>query len=190
MTCCFGNHNTATLHSGKDGIWHPCGLNPRFRFNSYDSTGFFRAHCDGQHVVSDDEMSIFTCMFYLNTEFDGGATRFLKDTLMLHQTLDKPVIEDAVLASVNPEVGSCLLFYQPGLLHEGEQLRGGHKHILRSDVMFKRVEGSGREKTPQEVEAQQILFQAQHAEGQGDFATAQQLYKKAWRLDPKLEWCS
>merc|ERR1712232_498847 len=124
---------------GREGIWHPQGLNECVRFCRYNPGDFFRRHCDACFCRSEDEQSLFTCMFYLDGGLDGGATRFLRiggtapksDCYQLAQ-------DDEVLASVAPEPGLCILFFQPGLMHEGEDLHSGVKHILRTDMMFRR----------------------------------------------------
>eukprot|EP00656_Telonema_subtile_P046102 TRINITY_DN52444_c0_g1_i1.p1 TRINITY_DN52444_c0_g1~~TRINITY_DN52444_c0_g1_i1.p1 ORF type:complete len:285 (-),score=56.64 TRINITY_DN52444_c0_g1_i1:163-1017(-) len=171
---------------GKEGVWRPSRLNPRLRFCYYNEGGFFRAHCDGQYFEGSEDMSVYTCMFYLDDEFTGGATRFLADDLPIGAGISFDV-EDDVLATVHPAVGSCLLFYQPGLLHEGQELTGGVKHILRSDVIFRRDEGSGIPLTAKQQQARECLQQAQDFEANKQFEQAIPLYKRAFRLDPELE---
>merc|ERR1712129_546900 len=63
--------------------------------------------------------------------------------------MGKLAADDQVLASLQPEAALCLLFFQPGLLHEGEDVKEGSKHILRTDVMFRRDPGTGPTRTPQ-----------------------------------------
>lgn len=60
---------------GKD--WKLVGLNPHYRFCKYDRGGVFKRHLDG-NVVHDRlrHRSWYTCMLYLNSIRDGGATRF------------------------------------------------------------------------------------------------------------------
>lgn len=102
------------------------------------------------------------------------------------------VPDEAVLASVKPEAGSCLLFYAPGILHDGQCVRGQpgtKKHILRTDVMYERVPGTQVQLTPTQVEAREVLKLAGAAEESKDFDTARLMYKRAFRLDPDLEWC-
>lgn len=173
---------------GRGGVWRPVGLNECLRFCRYSPGGFFRAHCDASFRRSEEEMSLFTCMFYLDGGLEGGATRFLKfDRTLSPEASLLPAAEDDVVATVQPEPGLCLLFFQPGLLHEGEDLKQGVKHILRTDVMFRRDPGSGPQRTPQEEEAWSLAQQAQAAEAAGECDRACQLYRRAFKLDPKLE---
>lgn len=176
------------LDYGYGGVWRPTGLNECLRFCRYNSGGFFRAHCDATFRRSEDEMSLFTCMFYLDGDFEGGATRFLKiNATLTEKTYLQLAADDQVLASIAPEPGLCLLFFQPGLLHEGEDLLKGSKHILRTDVMFRRDAGSGPQRTPQEQEAWDLACEATAEEAAGHCDRACQLYRRAFKLDPKLE---
>lgn len=176
------------LGYGEEGIWRPVGLNECFRFCRYKSGGFFRAHCDGRFRRSEDEQSLFTCMFYLDGQHDGGATRFLRiDGCLTEDTYLQPAAGDQLLASVPPEAGSCILFFQPGLLHEGEDLRAGEKHILRTDVMFRRDADTRPRFTPEQAEARSLLRQAEEAEAACECDRAVSLYRRAFRLDPRLE---
>jgi hypothetical protein len=176
------------LGYGKGGVWRPFGLNECLRFCRYSPGGFFRAHCDASFRRSEEEMSLFTCMFYLDGSLEGGATRFLEfDSSLNQETSLLPAADDQVVAKVQPEPGLCLLFFQTGLLHEGEDLKQGVKHILRTDVMFRREPGTGPQRTPQEEEAWSLAQQAETAEAAGECQRACELYRRAFKLDRKLE---
>lgn len=176
------------LGYGKGGLWRPTGLNECLRFCRYTPGGFFRPHCDGCFQRSEEERSLFTCMFYLDGGMEGGSTRFLRpDSQLTQENYLKQADDRLVLASIQPEPGLCLLFFQPGLLHEGEELRQGVKHLLRTDVMFHREPGTGLQRTPQEEEAWRLLQAAQAAEAASECDAAWKLYRRAFKLDPKLE---
>jgi hypothetical protein len=175
---------------GKEGTWHPAGLNECLRFCKYNPGGFFRKHTDACFVRSEEEQSLFTCMFYLNGDFNGGATRFLRldgESNTDFESQFKLADGNDVLASVAPETGLCMLFFQPGLLHEGEDLRSGLKYILRTDMMFRRDPATKTQHTPQEEEAMALLHQAQAAEERGECNLACSLYRRAFKMDPNLE---
>jgi len=130
------------LDSGLEGVWSVKGLHEYLRFVKYPRGGFLAKHCDAMYEKSDDERSFFTFMLYLNGNLDGGSTRFLKighDAAINGSGPFEAAHGDEVVCTVNPEMGSCLIFFQPGLLHEGEELRSHEKYILRSDVMFQRI---------------------------------------------------
>jgi len=176
------------LGYGAEGIWRPESLNECLRFCRYDPGGFSRAHCDASFQRSEDEQSLFTCMFYLDGEMLGGATRFIR----LDHTIDygshlKPAADDQVLASITPEPGLCLLFFQQGLLHEGTDLLQGVKHILRTEVMCRRESATKPQRTPQQIEAMELLQQAKEAENKREFKLSASLYQQAFRLDSRLE---
>lgn len=175
---------------GKEGVWHPSGLNECLRFCKYNPGDFFRKHCDGCFVRSEDEQSLFTCMFYLNGGFDGGATRFLgpsSSDITDIASQFKLADDSEVLASVAPEPGMCMLFFQPGLLHEGEDLRSGLKYILRTDVMYRRDPATKVPRTMQQAKAMDLVQQAQAAEERRECDLACSLYRRAFKLDPNIE---
>lgn len=102
----------------RDGLWRPVGLNERLRFYRYTPGQVFRWHRDGAFVRSANERSTLTFLVYLDDDCDGGATEF----------------EDLV---VSPRRGTALVFSH-WLLHQGAVVTRGVKHVLRSDVMFRR----------------------------------------------------
>jgi len=127
-------------------------------------------------------------MFYPDGQHDGGATRFLRiDGCLTEDNYLRPAAEGQLLASVPPEPGSCILLFQPGLLHEGEDLRAGEKHILRTDVMFRRDADTRPRLTAEQAEARRLLRQAEEAEAACECDRAVSLYRRAFRLDPRLE---
>lgn len=175
---------------GHEGNWHPIGLNECLRFCRYDPGGFFRKHCDAPFRRSEDEMSLFTCMFYLNGDMEGGSTRFLDvDPEMSQENEFKLAKDHEVLASVKPEAGLCILFFQPGLMHEGEDLYGGTKYILRTDVMCRRAPNTKPELSSQKLEARALVRDAELAEERSECERARYLYRRAFKLDPELERC-
>jgi len=104
----------------------PLGLNERFRVYRYDPGEFFAPHRDGHYQRPNTaERSIYTVLLYLNDDFEGGATAFLRPR-----------------ARYLPKKGSALCFVHP-LVHEGQAVVSGRKLVLRTDVMY-RVDGLGR----------------------------------------------
>jgi prolyl 4-hydroxylase len=99
----------------------PVGLNERFRCYVYDPGQYFAPHYDGAYRRDDGDESLLTFMVYLNDDFTGGATTFLR-----------------LGFAATPRRGSALLF-QHHLLHEGSAVTAGHKYVLRSDVMYRRA---------------------------------------------------
>jgi predicted 2-oxoglutarate/Fe(II)-dependent dioxygenase YbiX len=106
------------VHHRRIGTWHPHGLNERFRFYRYTQGQYFKWHSDGPFVRSDEEVSIFTAMVYLNDDFEGGTTDFQFGP------------------SIVPQRGMLLLF-EHSLVHQGAPVRQGCKYVMRTDVMFR-----------------------------------------------------
>lgn len=101
-------------------------MNSRLRICKYNRNGIFAAHYD-THVFHDGLRSIYTVMAYLNDVPDGqgGATRFFSE------------IEPSSLPIyVKPKKGSVVIFNH-NIAHDGEELRGDEKYIMRSDIMVK-----------------------------------------------------
>lgn len=100
----------------------PVGANERFRGYRYEPGQRFAPHFDGSFRRDADEESQLTFMVYLDEGCEGGDTHFLDLDLR-----------------VTPRRGLALLF-QHRLLHAGTEVRAGVKHVLRSDVMYRRAD--------------------------------------------------
>lgn len=82
------------------------------------------------------ERSFYTLHLYLNEPDDnapegrlaGGATTFHSDDMETRM-------------DVMPKTGRVLIFQHRGLLHSGDDVTAGIKMTLRTDLMFKRVDG-------------------------------------------------
>ena len=48
-------------------------------YTSHRAGGHFSPHLDGPWVPHEDESSVFTVVVYLNSDFQGGGTRFLDE---------------------------------------------------------------------------------------------------------------
>jgi hypothetical protein len=114
----FGEPRT-TQTSGD--AWEAVGLNERFRGYRYRPGQRFTPHFDGCFARSPDEQSAITWLLYLDEACAGGETRLL----------DFGVV-------VRPRRGTLFLF-DHYVLHEGAEVLSGVKHVLRSDVMYRRV---------------------------------------------------
>lgn len=99
---------------------------PRLSFLRYTSGHFFKQHCDGllTDPAAENTHSRVTLHIYLNSDCEGGATRFWSP--------DKKRYLD-----VEPRIGRVLMFQQRMLVHSGEEIRDGVKYTLRLDVMFR-----------------------------------------------------
>jgi len=102
--------------------WEATGLNERFRLYRYKDGQQFKVHPDGSFKRNDNEHSKITAIVYLNDDFEQGETEFV----MPHEI-------------VKPETGSMLLFAH-GQLHKGNPVPKGTKYVLRTDVMYTKIE--------------------------------------------------
>lgn len=109
--------------------WELVGLNERFRCCRYTGGQSFCIHRDGPHVRTTTERSLATLMIYLDdaSEFVGGTTRFYASG---------PAVS-APIRVVVPTAGTAALFSH-AIWHDGEAVTEGVKHVMRTDVMYRR----------------------------------------------------
>lgn len=111
--------------------WQLVGLNARLRFCRYREQQAFQIHQDGVHHRGRDCRSLLTFMIYLTDgdDFEGG------DTLFFDRGPGQP--EPREMARVRPRAGTLILF-DHALWHAGAAVTRGVKHILRSDLLYRR----------------------------------------------------
>jgi len=127
---------------GRNWTWTAVGLNECFRLAKYKPGHCFGSHVDANFIRNEKEMSFFTVNVYTKSVSvdHGGKTRFFKDDV---RNFKSAVSESNVDLEVQPEIGLAVLFMQPPqeyFLHDGEELTGETKYLLRSDVMYRRCE--------------------------------------------------
>lgn len=103
-------------------------LNNLFRIYKYEPGQYFKSHRDGIYKDNDLNESRYTWMVYLNEDYQGGATRFKE-------------------VSILPQQGMLLVFPHQ-LLHEAMPVTTGEKYVLRSDVMYRKLETDDAKTTP------------------------------------------
>ncbi len=101
--------------------WVLHDFNERLRFYRYGPHQYFKWHRDGTFARAPDEESMLTFMIFLNDGFEGGATEFKTEI-------------------VTPKTGMALVFPHR-VTHQGAELLSGVKYVLRTDVMFKNLNG-------------------------------------------------
>lgn len=110
------------------GFWNTSEficMNPRLRICKYNRDGIFAPHYDSP-ICHDGLQSTHTVMAYLNdvNEGEGGATRFFSE-----MDQGSPPIY------IKPKKGSVVIFNH-NIAHDGEELKGNAKYIMRSDIMI------------------------------------------------------
>ncbi|XP_013387162.1 uncharacterized protein LOC106156453 [Lingula anatina] len=174
------------LKQALQGRWKPYGLNELFRICKYQPGGHFAPHFDGHFVSSSEKRSMKTFMIYLNDDFTGGTTNFVDESQQLHMDSSGKYCaeEKNVIHRVQPETGMAIIFNHHRL-HEGERIKSGVKYIMRTDIMYHRVEKMAA--SEQDEMAIQLLQEAERLEAQGKCAEAAELYRKAFKLSPNIE---
>ena len=126
------------------------GLNARFRFYRYGAGDYFQFHSDGawpdSRVVDgelianafEDRYSQASFLFYLNGDYEGGATRFLVNATDTSLPVRRG---DAVReVDVRTPVGGVLCFphgtHQLHCVHSSEPIVAGVKYIIRTDLLM------------------------------------------------------
>ena len=103
--------------------WECIGLNERFKIYKYSGPDqYFASHYDGSFErVPLFEQSWVTMLLYLNEDFEGGQTSFVD-------------------GEIEPKTGLAAFMTQHNYLHEAREATGGSKYVLRTDVMYRRIE--------------------------------------------------
>lgn len=130
---------TITIQSDnmvESGVWQLQELNSRMRYCRYSAGQYFNRHLDGVHYRSRSQevQSKLTFMVYLNgsENFTGGRTLF-------YRSKDAQEIWTAHI----PQQGDLIVF-DHNLWHEGEVLQSGEKFVIRSDILYQRIENGRR----------------------------------------------
>lgn len=99
-------------------------INPRFRFLKYENQGCFSRHRDSNYQT-DSTISSITILIYLNSDYEGGYTKFFSNPT------------DNVEYTLNPKSGMvCLMDQDIG--HEVPFLTSGVKYVVRTELMYKK----------------------------------------------------
>ena len=130
----------------------PLGLNGRFRIYRYEEGDYFQIHTDGSWPGSrvspdgssviqnafDDRWSMYTILFFLTEDFDGGETEFLVN--QFDPTKPARNLNEATRIGIRTPVGGALCFphgeHPYHCLHSSATITRGVKYIIRSDVLF------------------------------------------------------
>ncbi|MDP2310480.1 MAG: 2OG-Fe(II) oxygenase [Pseudomonadota bacterium] len=114
--------------------WVLESLNPRLRACRYRDGQAFAVHRDGPWCPDPTRRTWLTVMLYLDDAagFTGGETRFV----------DGPA-GAGTLTTIVPRRGTAVVF-DHAWWHEGRPVTAGTKRVLRTDVLYRRIDdGSG-----------------------------------------------
>lgn len=124
--------------------WEAIGVSPLLRFMKYQAGGQHYSHYDAAFIYPDARYrSLMSIVFYLTTNTEGGATRFVKDgqeQLPIeernHEDWYRETKEEEVLHAVAPKKGSVLIF-DHRICHDVQYYFGKNDRIIiRGDLVF------------------------------------------------------
>ncbi len=128
--------------------WRPVSVSDLFRAIRYRDGGKLVAHYDAPYVISDSQRTLQSVLVYLDSDgnLSGAHTRFVRDpqkkTPISKRNLadwDRVANFDEVILGLRPAPGTGLVF-DHRVLHDGEPASGsGVKTVLRTDIIFERV---------------------------------------------------
>ncbi|KAJ7460119.1 hypothetical protein B0H11DRAFT_167934 [Mycena galericulata] len=119
--------------------WRMVRLNERLRFLRYPKGGYFRRHCDGAYFDKEtNQRTFYTLQFYLPSDASGSEESFVPAQGGSTRFLTR-YSKRAHYADVESIPGRVLVFQHADLLHTGEEVTGGVKCTVRSDILYERV---------------------------------------------------
>jgi predicted nicotinamide N-methyase len=173
----------STEHLEVRGEWRPCSLNEDFLFGNYPSQGGFAPHSDGATAKGLNLRSFYSVIIYLNTPSEGGGTRFYQSSATNVVLEDNRWTgrKDLAVFEVQPRTGRALVFDQR-LVHEGIPPISDRKHIIRTDIMFERIEPLFVEFSAEYADYERAVDLSER----GQHADAVRLFRKVSRTAPDL----
>ncbi len=173
----------STEHLEVRGAWRPCALNEDFLFGNYPAKGGFAPHSDGATAKGLNLRSFYSVIIYLNTPSEGGGTRFYESSAT-NVVLDEgrwTGRSDLAVFEVQPRTGRALVFDQR-LVHEGVPPVNDRKHIIRTDIMYERIEPLFVEFSAEYADYERAVDLSER----GQHADAVKLFRKVSRSAPEL----
>lgn len=155
------------------GTWKLHSVNECISFLKYPPGGVFTRHRDGIYIPNEDTRSLISILVYLNADYEGGETMAFSD-------------DGTVQATVQPATGNAFCMLQR-VLHQGNEVIVGFKHVIRLDLLYQRVAEYSTERMENNQLAEQYLQMACDFERAHEGMKAVECYKKAFKLNPRLE---
>ena len=70
--------NSIPMDFDTEGVWEPSSVNECIKFSKYEKDSQFKPHKDGLWAPSNNKATIHSILIYLNDDFEGGNTNFIK----------------------------------------------------------------------------------------------------------------
>ncbi|KAK7019120.1 alcohol dehydrogenase, partial [Favolaschia claudopus] len=116
--------------------WRMVRLNERLRFLRYPEGGFFRKHTDGCYENEETgQRTFYTLQFYLPSDTSGSEESFIP----AQGGTTRFIGRKGDYADVQAKPGRILVFQHAFLAHTGEEVTGGVKCAVRSDILYEKV---------------------------------------------------
>ena len=169
------------------GTWKPIGTNECLRFNRYKKNAFFKPHQDAKFIRNDNEQSIFTILIYLDASYAG--TTLLKKVSDSKET-NVSVMKFKKITSLRPKEGAVAIFNHD-LYHAGQRVRYGRKYVLRTELIFKRIDSESiyrmNYKQDQEyLRIKKLVDESNELEKQGKVLESAKKYLEAHELHTSI----
>jgi hypothetical protein len=127
----------------RSGLYAPTHVSDFCRFSKYSPGDEFRSHTDTCFARDEGEVGLCTVLLYMNAgggaDFDGGETVLYPSSNTCNGSAGAE--NDAKTShalTVTPEPGLALVFFHM-VRHAGLRVRSGHKYVVRTELMYRRV---------------------------------------------------
>ncbi|KAJ1609208.1 tRNA adenylyltransferase Cca1p [Cryptosporidium canis] len=181
------------FYSEEDNIgkWKSVGIYEKMFFGRYRNGGHFGPHTDCSVCIDTNTRTLWTILLYLNTipEEGGGATSFLDQA----QSSQKRFIDELgrerynpnnLITKVQPKAGRVVTFFISDV-HEGEPVSPGYtKYILRTDILYKRVNPILTSDLDQRAYA--LWLKGKNYIYKGNLEKAREIFKQVSEISPEL----
>ncbi|AGF85712.1 hypothetical protein QJ854_gp070 [Moumouvirus goulette] len=184
----FGN-DLKPFGFGTGGIWKFSSINPCFRHSYYEGPcNGFAPHRDSSYIKDENNRSILTLLIYLNDDFIGGDTTFIKSK---NERKIGDIVNEELFGGFEEifdnkiKQGSAIIFNHD-IIHCGKPIISGTKYIIRSDLVFKRISGfnefSSWKNEPYFLKAIEYYREANIQEMLGNLQLSSELYERGLAL--------
>lgn len=126
-------------------LWKPIGVNPLFRLIKYKEGCRLIPHYDDSYIKDSEIRTLNSFIIYLTTN-ETGKTRFLKDKQVNLDIKDRDyqdqffIPKKIDILKEFKSIKNTGLIFDHRLLHDSEELINEEKIIIRTDILYRRVD--------------------------------------------------
>jgi len=124
-------------HDQHKKLWKFRQVNNTYPLAMYQANQEFGPHQDTATVLPNGVVGKFTCLIYLNNDFQGGETIFYQNVIPRRGLVPKP---DQLMPGVHviPQTGMAL-FFDTDLIHQGAKVVEGEKCWIGFELCYQEV---------------------------------------------------